>query len=60
MGAVDLLGVEPEVPAVRILQGQLVVLAVVPAHQHPEAGGRAELPRGGGPGFLLFALALLF
>ena len=46
MGAVDLLGVEPDVPGTGGLC-QLVVLAVVPAHQHPEAGCGAELQ---GPG----------
>ena len=44
---------------VGLLAGQLVILAVVAAHQHPEAAGSAELPGPGRPLGLLFALSLL-
>ena len=56
MGTVDLLGMEPDVPVVRAA-GQLVVLAVVPPHQHPEAGGGAELQRLCRPVLFLFSLS---
>ena len=59
MGAMDLLGVEPDIPVVRLLAGQMIVLAVVAAHQHTEAAGGAELPGSGRPLGLLFALPLL-
>ena len=49
MGAVELLHMEPSIPVVSVLQGQLVVLAVVPPHQHPEAAGGFEFPWLGGP-----------
>ena len=54
----DLLGVEPEVPVVRVFHGQLVVLAVVAAHQHPQSAGGAELPGLRDALDLLFPLAL--
>ena len=38
MGAVDLLGMEPEVAVVRILHGQLVILSVVAADFNPADG----------------------
>ena len=59
MGAVDLLCVEPDIPAVGVLARQPVVLAVAAAHQDPQARCGAELPRAGGPleAGLLFAPA---
>ena len=59
MGAVDLLGVEPDVALIGHLGGELVVLAVVLAHGDPQPGTGAELhglarhpllPLGGGLG----------
>ena len=57
MAAVDLLGMEPDVPLVGVLCGQAVILPVVAAHQDAQARGGAELPGSGGPleAGLLFA-----
>ena len=43
MGAVDLLGVEPDVALEGHLGGELVVLAVVLAHRDPQPRGGAKL-----------------
>lgn len=43
VGAGDVLGVEPDVVVVGGLQSELVVLAVVSAHQHGEPVGGGEL-----------------
>ena len=59
MGAVDLLGVEPDVPVVRLLQRQLIVLAVVPPHPDQISLGGGELPGlGGGELHLLFLVGV--
>lgn len=44
MGAVDLLGVEPQVPLLRRPGGQAVVLPVAAAHKNRQSGGGTELP----------------
>ena len=57
MAAVDLLGMEPDVPLVGVLCGQTVILPVVASHEDTQARGGAELPWPGGPleAGLLFA-----
>ena len=49
MAAVDLLGMEPDVPLVGVLCGQAVILPVVAAYQDTQARGGVELPWPGGP-----------
>lgn len=44
MGAVDLLGVEPQVPLLRRPGSQAVVLPVAAAHKNRQSGGGTELP----------------
>ena len=48
MAAVDLLGVQPQIPLFRVLGGKAVVLPVVAAHQNTQSGG-TELPGLAGP-----------
>ena len=49
MGAVYLLGVEPQVPLLRILRRQPVVLPVVAPHQDAQPAAGPELPGLAGP-----------
>ena len=48
MAAVDLLGMEPDVPLVGVLCGQAVILPVVASHEDTQSRGGAELPGLGG------------
>jgi len=49
VAAVDLLGVQPQIPLFRVLGGKAVVLPVVAAHQNTQSGGGTELPGLAGP-----------
>ena len=40
----NLLGVEPKIPVIGGLGGQLVILPIVPAYQHPESAAGAKFP----------------
>ena len=44
MAPVNLLGVEPKIPVIGGLGGQLVICTIVPAYQHPESAAGAKFP----------------